>query len=54
MKTRNEKMNISILSLAVRCALMTVVALPLIAVADDADALKRPINSIEFGSLYSS
>ncbi|MCX7082306.1 MAG: MtrB/PioB family decaheme-associated outer membrane protein [Methylococcales bacterium] len=54
MKTRNEKMNISILGLAVQCALMTAVALPLNAVADDADALKRPTNSVELGSLYSS
>jgi hypothetical protein len=35
MKTRNEKMNISILGLAVQCALMTAVTLPLNAVADD-------------------
>ncbi|RIZ72035.1 MAG: hypothetical protein D0530_00800, partial [Methylococcales bacterium] len=54
MKTRNEKMNISLLGLAVQCALLTAVALPLNAVADDADALKRPTNSVEFGSLYSS
>ena len=54
MKIRNEKVNISILSLAVRCALMTFVVLPMTAVADDADALKRPTNSVEFGSLYSS
>jgi len=55
MNTRNEKMNISILGLAVQCALMTAVALPLnVGADDDVDALKRPTNSVEFGSLYSS
>ena len=56
MNTRNEEMHVSILSLAVRCALMATVALPLGAYADDdeAAALKRPTNTIEAGSLYSS
>ena len=54
MKTHNEKMNISILSLAVQCALMTIVVLPLSAAADDAAALTRPTNTIEAGSIYSS
>ena len=54
METRNEKMNINILGLTVLCALLTFVGLPLTSVADDADALKRPTNSVEFGSLYSS
>ena len=56
MKTHKEEIHVSILSLAVRCALMATVALPLGAYADDdeAAALKRPTNSVEFGSLYSS
>ena len=56
MKTRNEEMNVSILALAVRCALMATVALPLSANAadDEADALKHPTNSVDFGALYSS
>ncbi len=55
MKTRNEKMNVSILALAVRCALMTTIALPLSAyAADDADALTKPTRSVDFGVLYSS
>ena len=55
MKTHNEKMNMSLLGLAVQCALMTIVVLPLSAVADDdAAALTRPTNTIEAGSLYSS
>ena len=55
MKTRNEEIHVSILSLAISGALMATVALPLSAYADDdADALKRPTNSVEVGSLYSS
>ncbi|MCX7088057.1 MAG: MtrB/PioB family decaheme-associated outer membrane protein [Methylococcales bacterium] len=54
MKIRHEKMNVKILSLAVRSALMAAVALPLGAYADDAADLKRPTNTIEAGSLYSS
>jgi MtrB/PioB family decaheme-associated outer membrane protein len=56
MKTRNEKMKVSILALAVQCALMATVALPLGAYADEdeADALKHPSNSVDFGALYSS
>jgi MtrB/PioB family decaheme-associated outer membrane protein len=53
MKTRNEKTNARILGLAVRCALMATVLLPLGAQADD-DDLKHPTNSVDFGSLYSS
>jgi MtrB/PioB family decaheme-associated outer membrane protein len=55
MKTRNEEMKGSILALAVRCALMATIALPLSAYAgDDADALTKPSNSVDFGVLYSS
>ena len=55
MNTRNEEKHVSLLGLAVRCAVMAVATLPLGAYADDeADALKKPTNSIEAGSLYSS
>ncbi len=54
MKTRNEEMKVSVLSLAVQCALIAAVALPLGAHADEADALKHPTNSVDFGALYSS
>jgi MtrB/PioB family decaheme-associated outer membrane protein len=55
MKTRNEEMKVSILALAVRCALMATVALPLSANAgDEADALTKPSSSVNFGALYSS
>ena len=55
MKTRNEKMNVRLLALAVRCALVTTIALPLSAyAADDADALTKPTRSVDFGALYSS
>ena len=55
MKARNEEMKVNILALAVRCALLATVAIPLGAYADDeADALKRPTNTVDFGSLYSS
>ena len=55
MKTHNEKMKVSILALAVRCALLATVTMPLGAYADDeADALKRPTNTVDFGALYSS
>lgn len=56
MKTRNEEMKVSILALAVQCALMATFALPLGAYADEdeADALKHPGNSVDFGALYSS
>jgi len=55
MKTHNEEMKVNILALAVRCALLATVAMPLGAYADDdADALKRPTNTVDFGALYSS
>lgn len=56
MKTRHEKMNVNILALAVRCAVMATFALPLGAYADDdeAGALKRPTSSVDFGALYAS
>ena len=56
MKTHNEETNVSILALAVRCALMATFALPLGAHADEdeADALKHPTSSVDFGALYSS
>ena len=47
MKIRNEEMKVSIIALAIRCALLTAVTLPLGAYAladDDADALKKPTN----------
>jgi MtrB/PioB family decaheme-associated outer membrane protein len=55
MKTHNEEMKVNILALAVRCALLATVAIPLGAYADDeADALKHPTNTVDFGALYSS
>jgi MtrB/PioB family decaheme-associated outer membrane protein len=56
MKSHNEEMKVSILALAVRCALMATVALPLGAYAadDEADALTHPTNSVDFGALYAS
>ena len=57
MKTRNEEMKVSILALAVRCALLATVALPLGAYAaddDDWNALTHPTNSVDFGALYIS
>lgn len=56
MKTRNEKMKISILALAVQGALVAMVALPLVAHAadaavDEAEALKHPINFVEIGAM---
>lgn len=53
MKTHNEEMKVRILALAVRCALLATVALPLGAYADD-DDLKHPTNTVNFGSLYTS
>lgn len=54
MKTRNENMKISVSTLAVQGALAAMLALPLVAHAadaadDEADALKRPTNSVEIG-----
>src|SRR3989344_1342653 len=54
MKTRNEKMKVSILALAMQSVLATMFALPLAAHAadaavDEAAALKRPTNSVEIG-----
>jgi len=56
MKTRNEEMKVSVLAIAMQCALMATFALPLAAHADadEADALKHPSNSVDFGALYSS
>ncbi|MFI3186833.1 MAG: hypothetical protein QX198_12745, partial [Methylococcaceae bacterium] len=54
MKTHNEEMKVNILSLAVRYALLATFALPLGAYADEADALKHPVNTVDFGALYSS
>ncbi len=54
MTTRNEEMKVKALALAVQCALLTTIALPLSAYADEADALKHPINTVDFGALYSS
>lgn len=54
MKTRNEEMKVSVLSLAVQCIVMAAVVLPLGAHAGEADALKHPTNSVDFGVLYSS
>jgi MtrB/PioB family decaheme-associated outer membrane protein len=55
MKTHNEDLKVSILALAIKCALLTVVALPLNAYADEeTDALLHPTNTVNFGALYSS
>ena len=56
MKIRNEEMKVRLLAIAVRCALMATITLPLSAYAvdNDADALKKPSNSVDFGALYSS
>ena len=56
MNTRNEEMKVSLFNLAVQCALMATFALPLSAQADEdeADALKHPSNSVDFGALYTS
>ena len=58
MKTRNDEMKVSILALAMQCALLATIAIPLSALAaeDDSDAaaLKHPTNSVDFGALYSS
>lgn len=59
MKTRNEKMKVSVLALAVQSALAVMFALPLAThaadVADDETAaLMRPTNSIEIGGGYVS
>ena len=55
MKIRNEEMKVSIIALAIRCALLTTTTLPFGAYAladDDADALKKPTNTVNFGALY--
>lgn len=51
MKTRNEKMKVSVLALAVQGALAAMFVLPLSAYADEdeAAALKSPTNSVEMG-----
>lgn len=50
MKNRNQKMNVSVLTLAVQGALTTMFALPVVAhAADDAAAAATPTNSVEFG-----
>ena len=54
MKTHNEEMKVRVLALAVHCALLVTFTLPLGAYADEAEALKHPINTIDFGALYSS
>lgn len=52
MKTRNEKMKVSVLALAVQGALIAMFALPLVAhaVDDEVTALTRPTNAIEIGA----
>ncbi len=56
MKTCNEEMKVSILALAVQCALLATVAIPPGAYAADSetDALTKPTNTVDFGALYSS
>ena len=56
MKTHNEEMKVSILALAVKCALLAIVAMPLVAYAadDEAYALTHPSNTVDFGALYTS
>ncbi len=55
MKTQDKEMKVSVLALAVRCALMAAVTFPLVAQADDdAYALTHPTNMVDFGALYSS
>ena len=56
MRIHNEKMKVSVLAIAVRCALMATITLPLSAYAADngADSLNKPSSYINFGSLYSS
>jgi len=54
MKTRNEEMKVRVLALAVQCALLTIIALPMEAYADEADDLKHPSNTVDFGALYAS
>lgn len=51
MKTRNEKMKVSVLVLAVQAALVAMFALPTVARAadDEVTALTRPTNSVEIG-----
>ncbi|MCK9379753.1 MAG: MtrB/PioB family decaheme-associated outer membrane protein [Sulfuritalea sp.] len=53
MRIRNEKMNISVLGLAVQGALATMCAMPMLAYADAAQdavaAIRRPTNSVEIG-----
>lgn len=54
MNTRNEKMKVSVLAIAVQGALAAMFSLPLAAYAADAAdeesaALKRPVNSVEIG-----
>ena len=51
MKTRNEKMKVSVLALAVQAALIAMFALPAVASAadDEVTALTRPTNSVEIG-----
>ena len=55
MKIRNEEMKVSIMALAIRCALLATTTLPFgtYAIADDStDALTKPSNTINFGALY--
>lgn len=57
MKTRSEKMNVSVLSLAVQGALAAMCATPMMAAAADGDdvaALTQPTNTIEVGAAYQS
>ncbi len=58
MKTRQQNNTVRPLVLALRCALLSSVALPFHAFADETDSelygLTHPANKIEFGALYTS
>ncbi len=55
MKIRNDEMKVSIMALAIRCALLATTTLPFgaYALADEAtDELTKPSNTVNFGALY--
>jgi len=55
MKIRNNEMKVSIMALAIRCALLATTTLPFGAYAladEDTDALTKPTNTVNFGALY--
>ena len=57
MKIRNEEMKVNIMALAIRCALMTTITLPLsgnVLASDETDALTKPSNYLNFGTMYST